>query len=128
MKDRARRDAERALLRAPILCYVQRHGVLTFERLIMPNQMAREVITTTITGPALLSVPETAKVLGVPRTTVGDLIRSGELRAVLIGRDKRIEAAEVARFLRHLEVEDHSVRGASKRVTTIEGDSRLATS
>jgi excisionase family DNA binding protein len=49
--------------------------------------------------PALLSVEEAARRLGVGRTVAYGLIRSGELRSHRIGRRRLVSAAAVAEFV-----------------------------
>lgn len=51
----------------------------------------------------LLTPEEVAGVLRVGRTTVYALMKSGELRAVHIGRSCRISQAEVERYVRRLQ-------------------------
>jgi excisionase family DNA binding protein len=46
---------------------------------------------------------EAAKVLGLGRTTVFELIRSGELRSVKIGHLRRISATALAEYVAQLE-------------------------
>lgn len=43
----------------------------------------------------MLTVEEAAKLLRIGRTTAWSLVKSGELRSVLIGRLRRVPAAEV---------------------------------
>jgi excisionase family DNA binding protein len=53
---------------------------------------------------ALLFRPEdAAEVLGIGRTKVYELIRSGALRSVKIGGLRRVSAAALAEFVAHLE-------------------------
>lgn len=63
-------------------------------------QPLREV---SIADRLLLTPEEAAKVLRVGRTTVYALMKSGELRAVHIGRSCRISQAELDRYVRRLE-------------------------
>ena len=51
----------------------------------------------------LLTPEEAAKVLRVGRTTVYSLMKSGDLRAVHIGRSCRIPQAEVEHYVRRLQ-------------------------
>jgi excisionase family DNA binding protein len=54
--------------------------------------------------PALLVRPEdAAQALGIGRTKVYELMRSGVLRSVKIGGLRRIPAAALAEFVAHLE-------------------------
>lgn len=52
--------------------------------------------------PALLTVPEAMASLRLSRATVYDLIRSGELGSVTVGRSRRIPAQAVTTFVAHL--------------------------
>jgi excisionase family DNA binding protein len=51
----------------------------------------------------LLRPEEAARALGVSRTTVFELIRSGALRSVKIGSVRRISATALAEFVAGLE-------------------------
>lgn len=51
-----------------------------------------------MTPPPLLARKDVARVLGVSVSTVGRLIRAGEIRYVRIGRLVRVAPAEVARI------------------------------
>lgn len=50
----------------------------------------------------LLTVEQTARRLGLGRTTVFGLIRTGELRSVRIGRARRIPAEALTNYVRAL--------------------------
>jgi len=52
--------------------------------------------------PALLTVPEAMTALRLSRATVYDLIRSGELGSVKVGRSRRIPAQAVTTFVARL--------------------------
>jgi excisionase family DNA binding protein len=52
--------------------------------------------------PLLLTVDQTAGLLGVGRTCVYSLLASGDLRAVRIGRSRRIARADVVQFVERL--------------------------
>lgn len=52
--------------------------------------------------PALLTVPEAMSALRLSRATVYDLIRSGELGSVKVGRSRRIPAQAVQTFVARL--------------------------
>jgi excisionase family DNA binding protein len=47
---------------------------------------------------ALLSTKQAAELLGIPRRTVQDLIKRGEIRAVKFGRDWQIRAKDLTDF------------------------------
>ena len=49
--------------------------------------------------PLTLSVTEVAAVLGVGRNTAYNLVKSGELKALRIGRQIRVSKNELLRFL-----------------------------
>ena len=49
--------------------------------------------------PLVLSVPDMAGVLGISRNTAYDLVRSGRIRTVRIGRQIRISKAALQEFL-----------------------------
>jgi excisionase family DNA binding protein len=53
-------------------------------------------------GRLLLRPEEVAKALGVGRTMVFELIRSGELRSVKIGKSRRIPTAAVREYVEGL--------------------------
>ena len=54
------------------------------------------------TDPLLLTVRQVAASLGVGRTTVYELIGTGELEVVHIGRSTRVPAAAMTEFVNHL--------------------------
>ena len=49
--------------------------------------------------PLTLRVPEVASILGVGRNTAYNLVKSGELKALRIGRQIRVPKNELLRFL-----------------------------
>lgn len=49
--------------------------------------------------PVTLRVEELMPILGIGRNTAYDLVRSGRLRSIRVGRQIRIPKAEVLRFL-----------------------------
>jgi len=51
------------------------------------------------TQPALLKIPEVAIDLNVSRTTVYELIRSGKLQTVKIGKSVRVTSEGLSRFI-----------------------------
>ena len=53
-------------------------------------------------GKIFLTVVEAARLLGIGRTTVFALIKTGELRSVHIGRSRRIPMAEINAFANRL--------------------------
>lgn len=53
-------------------------------------------------SPTLLTVPEAMAALRLSRATVYDLIRSGELGSVKVGRCRRIPAQAVQAFVARL--------------------------
>ncbi len=53
----------------------------------------------------LLRITECAETLGLSRTKVYELVTSGDLRALHIGRAVRIEVSEVERFVAKLQAE-----------------------
>jgi excisionase family DNA binding protein len=56
---------------------------------------------------SMLEVPDVQRKLKVSRSTVFSLIRSGELRSVLIGgRCRRVPVAALEDYIRSLESED----------------------
>jgi excisionase family DNA binding protein len=54
-------------------------------------------------GRVLLRPEEAAEALGVSRTTVFELIRSGALRSVKIGAARRVSATALAEYVAALE-------------------------
>lgn len=59
-------------------------------------------MTDTIT-PLLLRPEEAAQYLGIGRTKIYELIRSGALRSVRIGALRRVPASALTEFVSHLE-------------------------
>ena len=57
----------------------------------------------TAVGRVLLRPEEAAEALGVSRTTVFELIRSGALRSVKIGAARRVSATALADYVAALE-------------------------
>jgi excisionase family DNA binding protein len=53
-------------------------------------------------SPLLLSVERTGDRLGIGRTQVFSLVRSGELKSVKIGRSRRVLASSVAEYVARL--------------------------
>ena len=49
--------------------------------------------------PVTLRVEELMSILGIGRNTAYELVRSGKLRSIRVGRQIRIPKAEVLRFL-----------------------------
>lgn len=49
--------------------------------------------------PVILRVEELMPILGIGRNTAYELVRSGKLRSIRVGRQIRIPKAEVLRFL-----------------------------
>jgi len=64
----------------------------------------------------LFTVVQAAHVLGVGRTTVYGLMKTGELHAVHIGRSCRISRAELVRCVARLDAANHAA--ASSRSAT----------
>ncbi|MFI7104758.1 helix-turn-helix domain-containing protein [Nonomuraea sp. NPDC050227] len=60
---------------------------------------------TTNVAPLLLRPEEAAEHLGIGRTKVYELIRSGALRSVRIGTLRRVPATALTEFVTHLEEE-----------------------
>ncbi|MEV5560999.1 helix-turn-helix domain-containing protein [Nonomuraea wenchangensis] len=58
---------------------------------------------TTNIAPLLLRPEEAAEHLGIGRTKVYELIRSGALRSVRIGTLRRVPATALTEFVTHLE-------------------------
>lgn len=54
--------------------------------------------------PLLLRPEEAARVLGVGRSTLFELLRSGALRSVKVGRCRRISANALAEFVESLDL------------------------
>jgi excisionase family DNA binding protein len=54
----------------------------------------------------LLRPEEVAGILGVGRTKVFELIRTGELRSIKLGRSRRVSTDALAFYVRRLEVAD----------------------
>lgn len=50
-------------------------------------------------SPMLLTIPEAARLLAIGRTTLYSLIDRGELRAVAIGRARRIPRSALQEFV-----------------------------
>jgi len=60
----------------------------------------------------LVTVEEAGRVLGLSRTKVWDLLSSGRLRSVRIGRARRIARSELERFI--AEATTASTRGSAE--------------
>ncbi len=58
---------------------------------------------TEITGQLLLRPAEAAQALGLSRTKVFELMKSGELRSVKIGHLRRVSASALAEFVARLD-------------------------
>ena len=69
-------------------------GVEVGDALVAPNEA--------IPARMLLTVEQAASLLGVGRTTMFALIRSGDVETVHIGRLRRIRPAELAAFVDRL--------------------------
>lgn len=54
----------------------------------------------------ILTVEETADLLKVGRTTVYDLIKTGKLRSIMIGRLRRIRHLDIVAYLHHIDRPD----------------------
>jgi excisionase family DNA binding protein len=80
----------------------------------------------------LLTPEEAARVLRVGRTTVFALMKTGELRAVYIGRSCRLPVAELERYVSRLEAlrRDRSIvdQVNTGRVTTTSSTADASTS
>ena len=61
----------------------------------------------------LLTVEDTARALNLSRTTVYELIRSGRLPTLKIGRSRRILAEDLERWVREQAREQNTERGDS---------------
>lgn len=62
--------------------------------------------TSGIDDSALLKIEEASEWLGVGRSRVFELIGSGELRSIKVGRSRRITAGALRAFVGHLESAD----------------------
>lgn len=62
--------------------------------------------------PRVMLTPEqAAEVLGIGRTSVFALIKSGELRSLLIGRLRRIPVDEIDAYITHLATQQRPTEG-----------------
>ena len=61
--------------------------------------MTNEQQTNTIVQPLLLRIPEAARLLSLGRSTVYELIASGELPSVTIGAARRIPLAALEQWI-----------------------------
>lgn len=68
-----------------------------------PNMAAEEG---SVMGERLLTVAEVARTMRVSNMTVYRLIKSGQLRAIRVGKNYRIRESEVERYLRERVVGD----------------------
>lgn len=68
-----------------------------------PNMAAEEG---SVMGERLLTVAEVARAMRVSNMTVYRLIKSGQLRAIRVGKNYRIRESEVERYLRERVVGD----------------------
>jgi excisionase family DNA binding protein len=55
----------------------------------------------------MLTVEQAAEALGIGRTTMFALIKSGEIESVLIGRLRRVPADAIDAYFAHLAAEQH---------------------
>ena len=77
-----------------------RHGEQRARSAIRQRRWRASDMTETVElGRLLLRPEEVAKALGIGRTTVFELIRSGELRSVKIGKSRRIPAEAVREYV-----------------------------
>lgn len=58
-----------------------------------------------ISTPVLYRIPDAMRVLGMSRTVIYDLIRSGRLRTVKEGRTRLVPASAINEYVRLLEHE-----------------------
>ena len=54
--------------------------------------------------PILYTPVQTARIMGISRSQVYNLLKSGELNSVHIGRSRRISNAHVTQFIQSLEM------------------------
>lgn len=66
---------------------------------------------TTPTPRLMLTPEQAADALGIGRTTIFALIKSGELRSLRIGRLRRIPADEIDAYTARLTTEQHPAEG-----------------
>jgi excisionase family DNA binding protein len=64
-------------------------------------------VTQTPIAPDLLTVPEVMSRLHLSRSTVYQLLRTGRLRSVTIGRARRIPTDALDAYLDHLTHQEH---------------------
>ncbi|WP_232828842.1 helix-turn-helix domain-containing protein [Kribbella monticola] len=69
--------------------------------------------TTTAATPLLLTVEEAAQRLGIGRTTVFGLIKSGELESVPLGRLRRIPTECINEYIDRLRIKARADRHAA---------------
>jgi excisionase family DNA binding protein len=70
--------------------------------------------------PLLLTAEEVAMLLGIGRTKVFEMLASGELPAIRIGRCVHVSRAQLKSWIdQRLEGSDHSLRPASKRLAQL---------
>ncbi|MFI6680157.1 helix-turn-helix domain-containing protein [Kribbella sp. NPDC050470] len=67
---------------------------------LFPMSIAEDSITTA--APLLLTVEQTAQQLGIGRTTVFALLKSGELESIPLGRLRRIPAECITEYIDRL--------------------------
>jgi excisionase family DNA binding protein len=67
------------------------------------RQTTKELDVTLATERLLLRPEEVAGILGVGRTKVFELIRTGELRSIKLGRSRRVSTEAVASYVRRLD-------------------------
>ena len=70
----------------------------------------------------LLRVEEAANLLCIGRTKAYELIATGQLHAVRLGRATRISSREVDRFIRSVDRQPHPPRRTSRRPKQQPGD------
>lgn len=75
-----------------------------------PNTSRRQPGQPELTGQALYRIPEAMRLLGLSRSVVYKLIRSGRLRSVKEGTTRLIPAVAIAEYIALLEAEAEADR------------------
>ena len=92
-------SAQRPNPRTRVAFHVQRAPLLNMNENNADTGERNHTTTTTVLGPLLLTALQAAQLLAVGRTSVYELIATGDLATVHIGRSMRIPADSVRAFV-----------------------------
>jgi excisionase family DNA binding protein len=75
------------------------------------DRAAVAVVPSAGSGLLLVTIEEAARLLSLGRTTIYGLLSAGELRAVRVGRCRRISVSELADYVRRMEAKPEQSAG-----------------